>query len=294
MERTSHSGFSLTELLVAAALMIGVAAGVFTALVWAQSAFVVQPEAADLQQRLRVAVDTLTRDLTAAGTVAPYRVGDVGSDARAGRFYRPDAVSVAYARPNVAEIVRHTYYLKADPAADVFQLMHYDGRETDLPVIDNVSTLRFEYFGDPRPPELVVHDDGRLTTTYGPIPPPPGRDDPTDAWGPGENCTFAMVDGAPAARLPPLAVDPLPLRLAPELLTDGPWCPDGAHEERFDADLLRIRRVRVALRVQAPRSFRGASGLLFLHAGTAATAARYVPDQVVEFDVAPRGLNLGE
>lgn len=294
MRMASHSGFSLIELLVAAALMMGVAAGVFTALTWSQGAFVVAPEAADLQQRLRVGVDTLTRDLIAASAIAPYRVGDVGSDARAGRFYRPDTVSVAYARPNVPEIVRHTYYLKTNPAADIFQLMHYDGRETDLPVIDNVSTLTFEYFGDPRPPQLIVLDDGRPMTSYGPLPPPPDRDDPTDTWGPGENCAFALVDGRPTPRLPALAADPLPLRLAPEVLTDGPWCPDAAHEERFDADLLRIRRVGVTLRVQAARSFRGRAGRLFLHPGTAASVDRYVPDQVVRFDVAPRGLNLSE
>ena len=41
----------------------------------------------------------------------------------------------------------------------------------------------------------------------------------------------------------------------------GPWCPDGVHAARFDADLLRIRRVRLRLRVQvAVAAMRGPAG----------------------------------
>jgi hypothetical protein len=174
--------------------------------------------------------------------------------------------------------------------------MHYDGRETDLPVIDNVTTLSFEYFGEPQPPQLIVavgpDGEAKRSTTYGPMPPPPGRDDPSDDWGPGENCIFAIVDGEYLARLPKIAATAAPILLTPELLTNGPWCPDAVHEERFDADLLRVRRIRVKMRVQATRSFRGPAGVLFAYAGSATAAARYVPDRAVQFDVAPRELNL--
>jgi hypothetical protein len=74
------------------------------------------------------------------------------------------------------------------------------------------------------------------------------------------------------------------------VLVDGPWCPDAGHPDRFDEDLLRIRRVRVRLRVQAPRAFRGPQGTLFMRGGDA-RAGRYVPDQEVRFDVAPRNMN---
>ena len=37
--------------------------------------------------------------------------------------------------------------------------------------------------------------------------------------------------------------------LKPEQLTDGPWCGGGDNE--FDADLMRISKVRVTLRMQA-------------------------------------------
>ena len=39
-----------------------------------------------------------------------------------------------------------------------------------------------------------------------------------------------------------------------DMLTDGPFCPDSTSASRFDADLLRIRKVGVVLRVQVPSS----------------------------------------
>jgi hypothetical protein len=44
--------------------------------------------------------------------------------------------------------------------------------------------------------------------------------------------------------LPQLAPTPSPVPLDPAWFRDGPWCPNAAHAARFDADLLRIRRVR--------------------------------------------------
>jgi hypothetical protein len=80
--------------------------------------------------------------------------------------------------------------------------------------------------------------------------------------------------------------------LDPAALEDGPWC-DEEGPEPFDADLTRIRRVRVTLRAEAALdSARGPAGQLFLRAGTATTPGRYVPDQEVTFDVSPRNLNL--
>jgi len=63
--------------------------------------------------------------------------------------------------------------------------------------------------------------------------------------------------------------------LAPETLQDGPWFPSESDIHRFDTDLLKIRRVRVILRVQA------ATPVL----------RRMLPDRTVTFDVAPRNAN---
>ena len=250
-------GFTIVELLVSMALTSVVMACVFLVAAPAREAFTVQPEAADVQQRVRITLGTLMKDLLVAGSgrsaddgclepmgapVLPYRAGDVGNDARAGIYFRPGLVSVVYAGTapdgTTPGIVRRTYYLKPMPP-DSSQLMQYDGLETDHPVLDDVVTLAFEYFGTP-------------------------------------------VAASPSP------MDPV--RLDPATLIDGPWCPDAAAPERFDADLLRIRRVSVRLRVQAPRPFRGPAGELFVHGGDARTSG-WVPDQEIQFDVAPRNLN---
>jgi hypothetical protein len=79
------------------------------------------------------------------------------------------------------------------------------------------------------------------------------------------------------------------------MLTDGPWCPDATAPGRFDADLLRIRRVGVTLRVEAaPASLRGPVGALFARGGSSTSALMRVPDQELRFDVTPRNMNGGQ
>jgi len=127
-------------------------------------------------------------------------------------------------------------------------------------------------------------------TSYGPAPPTGHLDDAGDLWGPGENCVF--VDGdVPVPRLGQLGPGPSPVPLAASQLTDGPWCPDTVHAVRFDADLLRIRRVRVRLRVQvALAAMRGPAGRLFARGGSATSPELFAPDQQVVLDVTPRNL----
>jgi type II secretory pathway pseudopilin PulG len=60
--------------------------------------------------------------------------------------------------------------------------------------------------------------------------------------------------------------------LDPAELQDGPWWPSDPDVGEFDADLLRIRRVRVVLRV---------------------TGTRDVPDHELQFDVALRNVERG-
>ena len=79
--------------------------------------------------------------------------------------------------------------------------------------------------------------------------------------------------------------------LKPSDLVDGPWC--GGGDTEFDADLLRIRKVRVTLRMQASNAeLRGSNPLLFLNPGRAKQSMTMVPDYVVRFDITPRNLNL--
>jgi len=194
----------------------------------------------------------------------------------------------------MAEVMAPTYLVRSDVATGALQLVRYDGFRTERPVVDNVVDFRVEYFGEPAPPRplppVVADDPVRPATTYGPAPPDVGVNDARDAWGPGENCVFLDAAG-PVPRLAPLAPTPSPVPIDPARFRDGPWCPDGAQAARFDADLLRIRRVRVRVRVQvAVAAMRGPAGRLFAKGGSSATAELFAPDQQVIVDVTPRNL----
>jgi hypothetical protein len=80
------------------------------------------------------------------------------------------------------------------------------------------------------------------------------------------------------------------VRLSRPQFSDGPWYPDAGSPGRYDADLLRIRRISVTLRVQAPTPFRGPAGTLFTRGGTSRGSERYLPDREITFEVAPRNL----
>ena len=98
--------------------------------------------------------------------------------------------------------------------------------------------------------------------------------------------------GDPGPPLPGLSLLPpqggslaeLPL----SLFRDGPWSGDG--ENCFDADLLRIRRVRVALRVQVGNDMMRGASSEYAVAGRSLSAARSLPDYALRFDVAPRNM----
>lgn len=338
-----QAGFTLVELLMSVAITVVVLGTLLQLVASSQSSSRVQPELQDMQQRMRVAVDALYKDLVGAGAgpvyvgrpsgslgtffppVLPRRTGLASADAfdaalgtRVTIFSVPasapqsvtsqllvdplgplgvvqqpncaagqalcglmegqdillfdalgdfDAFTIgpiggagaqlrlhgtllatAYrAGTPVAALSTHEYYL--DPTTS--QLMHYEGGAAPpSPVVDNVAALSFDYFGDPFPPVTPK--------------PPIGT----------ANCLYDSA-GTYVAGLATLAADagglaPLPL----SMFSDGPWCGGGTN--MFDADLLRIRRIDVTIRIQTP---------------VAALRDR-VPDLVTTFSVAPRNLNL--
>ena len=405
--RRHERGFSIIEMLIATTIMMAVTAATFGLMNPAHGMFVAQPEVSDMQQRLRIAVDTLKKDLLMAGagtysgnnklgslgqyvaTILPDREGNVTPDPP-GTFKctttfcssldASDTITLLYVPPTsaqttirdampansaelkvnaqsgcplsdvlcgfregmqvmifdetgtsdifsvtrvqtealhlqhrgqdlsksyaantyITQIAAATYWLKTDTVAETYQLMRYDGYQTDVPIAENIVGMAFEYFADPSPPFLLkpVTDPIGPWTNYGPKPPAVGVDVSSDTWGAGENCLFMVSSGAHVTRTEmatPLGPINGPLvKLSSSRLTDGPWCPDGSIPNRFDADLLRIRKVRVTLRVQVGmKSLRGPTGTLFMRGGTASGGERYIPDQEISFEVTPRNLNFG-
>ncbi len=398
---SGEAGFSLVELVVATGIMVAATAAIFTLMNPSQGMFQAQPEVSDMQQRLRIGVDSLQKDLVVAGAgtysgaavgalsnffapVMPYRAGSTNPDPVL--TFRSDTISLLYVPPTAAQtsvsdktmpqpsaelkvnpqpgcplkgaaadplcgfdegdrvlifddtgtydtftitnkqedanpphlqhrddtlskeyptnafiamVANHTYYLKTDTGTNTYQLMHYDGYKTDLPVADNVVALEFEYFGEPAAPVLLrpLTESVGPWTSYGPKPPALGKVGEGTGYPAGENCLFQVdaTSGVQVSRLPTLAATPGLVPLTAAMLTDGPCCPrQDCSGNSYDADLLRVRQVRTTLRVQVASAWlRGPAGTLFTRGGTSGGGARFVPDQEVKFDITPRNLNMG-
>lgn len=346
------SGFSLVEMVIAAAMVLSVAAVTFAFIsshTWiAQS----QPEAADVQQRARAAADLLANELANAGASSDYSATDDGLSCcmpalqpRRIGLHGQDAVGTA--RDDVVTIVRtspgavpvklrapftgnvvaldvrapcptaglcglaegdsilvsdseghHDFFLLGPPVsdsapvilrqpagahpfpsgaavvavetrtyyydADSRQIRMYDGHLSDVPVIDDVVAMRVEYWGDSAIPQTARGVSGGATCWF-------------DA---DQAPRFGGVVTPPGAPL---------VRLGLGVFRDGPWC--GAGENRFDADLLRIRQVRITVRVAAASDDARGTGALFMRPGRGHNAMRLVPDVEVSVDVTPRNLN---
>jgi len=149
MSTSSANGFSFVELVVAVAIMLAVITSVFGLSQSARNVFELDLERSEMHQRARVSIDALFTDLIMAGggrqmpAIAPYRRGDSNPDAPGSAF--ADRISVRYAAGGAAGIAVITFASGID-AAGVPQLRRYDGHSTDLPVVDQVAGLSFEYF----------------------------------------------------------------------------------------------------------------------------------------------------
>lgn len=361
--RRGQEGFTLAELLIAMTVMLVVMGAIFSLVDPSTATSRAQPEASDMQQRMRIATDQLSKDLIMAGAgtysgsvsgalsnyfapIMPFRMGtlfptepderyfgdritiayvpntaaqtrireqmprpssEVKVDAQPGcpvgdelcgfqegmrvlifdklgafDFFtitevqtaalhlqhapptNPNDFSKAYRPEDNARIARvetHTYYI--DAASN--QLMHYWGdNRLPEPLVDNVVGLAFQYFGDPNPP----------------LEPNPG---------PGNtNCIYDAA-GNPLLPILPSNGSTL-IELPGELFKDGALC--GAWPNVFDADLYRVRKVRVTLRIQAPDGMRGMDPFLFRNPRESSSAYRVIPDYEMTFEIAPRNMTL--
>src|SRR5580692_4076329 len=114
-------GFTIVEMLIAAAVTMVVTAATFTLMNPAHGMFQAQPEAIDMQQRLLVGIDTLAKDLLMAGggaysgrptsmrgplgyyfaPILPYRVGNLNPDPP-GQFWT-DRITLMYVPDTAAQ-----------------------------------------------------------------------------------------------------------------------------------------------------------------------------------------------
>lgn len=216
----SERGLSFVEVVVAMALLLIVTGSMFNLVNSARGVFELDLERADMHQRARVSMDVMFKDVIMAGAgshvpaIAPFRRGLIDPDLPGSGF--SDRISVVYAPANVVAGPATITYARRVNAAGMSHLTRYDGVATELPLVDHVSDLRFEYFD---------------------------------------------VEGRP---------------IATARLADGPWIPNSAALDRFDADLATIRRVRAIVRVMPARTFAGIP----------------LADLEVQIDVSPRNLNL--
>ncbi len=341
-------GFSLVEMTVALALVSVVVLAVLVPLDRGLRLSLVQPDVADLDQRLRVASAGMRTALERAGAglpageepgpltlrwpaVYPHRRGaddldaadsaftdrfttisaerngaspalslpmltggaPIGfltgfpcpaADARCGfrpadlaamddRWGRADVFRVSAAGPGVVEhapAVLSRAYHPADRArvyqvdvrhfrhdADRRQLRAGSGGATEAPLLDDVLGMEVGYVGTSRPPQ-------------GPRPP--------------LGVATCLFDEHGASRLGELAGGAGGLvELPVAVFTDGPFCGEG--RARYDADLLRVRRVVVRLRL----GWTGRRG-----SGGVRSGLDHVAEQrEVVVDVVPRNLHAG-
>lgn len=228
-------------------------------------------------QRIAVFDRTAAFDLATIRAAAALPGPPSGS---AALFHDASALAKAFREEDDARVVQVravTYY--HDAARN--QLRRATGPRSDAPVLDDVVGLSFRYFGDRAPPSSPR--------------PPPGV----------ANCLFDLAGVPTLGALAPDDGDQVELTEA--MLTDGPWCGASAagvsspvfgspfvDSTVFDADLYRLRRVRVTLRVQAnPAWARGRDRNLFQRPGTGTATRLLVPDYIITFDVSPRNLQIG-
>ena len=331
---TDERGFTIVEVLIATLIMMVIVGATFMLLNPAQGMFAVQPEVSDMQQRLRVAIDMIAKDVMMAGAgissgpmtgplghtlaaVLPYRVGATGADSS--DEYFSDRISVLYVPGSVGQTKTGDPVASTVPAVTVTNepgcpignaacgidkgmavlIMDESGAWDAFTVADvQGAALQLQHRG----PQLSkVYDAGAVLSqlsmvTYWLKTDPLTQTDQLMRYD-GNRSDLPIADNVVGlafeyfAAPPPGAPDPELVKLPKTELTDGPWRPDGVSPGHYDADLLRVRSVRVTLRVQiANRSYRGAAGPFFVHGGTSNGGERYVPDQEITFDVAPRNL----
>ena len=263
-------GFSLVELLVALLIVLVISSALSGLMNSAQALFAAQVELPDMQQRLRVATAALGRDLLMAGgggfpPIVPHRRGLMTPDPPG--TFRPDCVSVLSITASAARAM----LTQATDGSGITAVSARPGCSTSDPLCGFRAGMVAVIFDGTGAYELV-----RISGVSNEIPALQHAGFPlSKGYPPGATIAEAeittywlKVDAGGAAHLTRYDGDATELpvadnlaglrfeyfldslaRLDPASLVDGPWLPDSTFAYRFDADLLRVRRVRITIGV---------------------------------------------
>jgi type II secretory pathway pseudopilin PulG len=318
----SESGFSLIEVLVSLAILMAAMAPIVYVTDSTQRLARSQADAADLQQRTRVAVEKLQRDLARAGAgpgrsawagplgsylppVVPARTGERSPDppltAAADRFtifavpedghharLRVDMPDLSAAVPIDASTPgcptsglcgfvpgSRALLVDADRAGAGHDPFTVSATTADLLHARSFSRAYASATSWVVPLlQRVYHFDraGRRLMLYD-----------------GDQSDLPLVDHVVDFRVEYFgeASGTVGLQALPSAaLSDGPALAFGPHE--FDADLLRVRLVRVTIRLEAAADDVRGTGAWFARPGRSSSGYSFVPDLELTFDVALR------
>jgi type II secretory pathway pseudopilin PulG len=311
---SDQRGFTLVELLVSATITLAITGALLVAMSPADGVFSSELEAADEQQRLRVAAGVLFKDLAQAEAVFPaHRAAADGSSPGS---FRSDAVTVYASSPWAETTLASALPAQSGSArinisagcplndavcglSDARTVLVSDDtgaadlyRVDDVLELEPVLALRHTLPDSPKVYAAGSRIAGAVVRSYYLKTDLAGdtvqlfREDGDGRPG------VPVVDHVTALAFEYFSGSPDALnRLEPSTLADGPWVPDSLSPNRFDADLLRVRSIGVTLRVEAAlASLRGPAGPLFSRGGTSRRGSRFLPDLQVRLQIVPRNL----
>lgn len=301
-------GYTVLELLVAAAVLLGVLASVSTLLYDGLADAPVLEEAADLHQRGRVAFDALAADIRAAG--AGGRAGPLTAAVAAvlprspgapATSVQPGVITVRYAVPAGAssilltDLVPGVSLVEIDLSAGCPETSAACGfvtgtRAMVFDAAGHWDLLSVEAIGagalsvtDVRGPRTVTYHAGTWIVEAAEVAYAFDAAARTLRRTEG-SASFPLVDHVAALRFELLDETLNPFAAA--TLVDGPF--RGTGSNAFDLDLLRVRQVRAILRLETSLDrLRGSDPRLFARPGTA-TGIRTLPDVVMTVDAGLR------
>jgi prepilin-type N-terminal cleavage/methylation domain-containing protein len=212
--------------------------------------------------------------LDGRGRFDVFQVGAVNE--ALGRLVPREPLGAAYRTGSWVVEVRHERFelvTQPDGAHTLTRVTAAGARE---PMVDGIVRLEFAAWGHASPPTLYDGSARAGVAEYGLLPVAAHVGDPDGVFVPGTHCMVTRAAGALRSTLAPrpdTGEGLTPLR--PADLDDGPWCPQDDAPTRYDADWLRVRRIDVAIALEAVvPDLRGPVGRLFARGGTAAHAAR--------------------